>query len=553
MSLTNLAEAVAVRWRRTAALEPQWKPVRPADETGDIADVCLVLEGTYPYVTGGVSSWTHDVILAQPDLRFHLVTLLAPNSNLTPRYKVPRNVIGQTNVFLQEMPRGEDYSRRYEGLFQRLEEPLTKMLSGGGLADLALILDAIRPHRGRIGGEILLNSKPAWDTLTRVYKRQQPHSSFLDYFWGWRALLGGLYSVLLCDLPYARCYHTVCTGYAGLFAARARIESRRPVLLTEHGIYTNERRIEIAMADWLHESAQSELSIEKTRSDVRDLWVGTFISYSKACYEACAKIITLYEGNQFLQKADGADPSKLMVIPNGIDCAAFDGVEREGFDRNNVARPPTVALIGRVVPIKDVKTYIRAVGILKETLPNLRAFVLGPTDEDKDYFAECEAMVRHMGLTETVLFTGRVKLHDYLGKIDVIALTSISEAQPLVILEAGAFGIPSVATNVGACEEMILGSAAEDPPLGAGGVVTPLANPMATAEALARLLTDAAFYEQCSRAVKARLLKYYDKRDLDRAYRELYAEHCGADDLMPVSSRKEQFELWPVSASFSAN
>ena len=40
------------------------------------ADICLILEGTYPYVAGGVSSWTHDLIRAQPDLSFHLLTLL---------------------------------------------------------------------------------------------------------------------------------------------------------------------------------------------------------------------------------------------------------------------------------------------------------------------------------------------------------------------------------------------------------------------------------------------------------------------------------------------
>ena len=99
-------------------------------------------------------------------------------------------------------------------------------------------------------------------------------------------------------------------------------------------------------------------------------------------------------------------------------------------------------------------------------------------------------MVSYLGLSDTFEFTGPVKLHDYLGRVDVIALTSISEAQPLVLLEAGAASVPSVATDVGSCRDIIFGRADEEPPLGPGGFVTPLSNPLATAKGLADLLID---------------------------------------------------------------
>ena len=113
--------------------------------------------------------------------------------------------------------------------------------------------------------------------------------------------LASFYSIMLHPIPPARVYHAVSTGYAGLLAARAHLETQRPVLLTEHGIYTTERRIEIAMADWLYDVPTHEIRIEETESTLRDVWVNTFITYSRACYQACAKIITLYEGNQHLQ------------------------------------------------------------------------------------------------------------------------------------------------------------------------------------------------------------------------------------------------------------
>jgi len=92
--------------------------------------------------------------------------------------------------------------------------------------------------------------------------------------------------------------------------------------------------------------------------------VDTFTCYSRACYHAAAKIITLYGGNQQFQIEDGADAAKLEIIPNGVDYERFASVARASGERR-----PTVALIGRVVPIKDVKTFIRAVAALRRMIP----------------------------------------------------------------------------------------------------------------------------------------------------------------------------------------
>lgn len=490
--------------------------------TGVQVDVCLILEGTYPYVSGGVSTWTHDLLRAQSDLTFHLVCLLPQHADLTLRYKLPENVLGITHIVVGGLPKGAARLGEAKGLLKRLEDPLLKLTAGGSLADVAEVLAELRPLRARLGSEVLLNSPEAWDLLLRMYRSTHGESAFLDYFWTWRTILGGLYSILLAEIPDARVYHAVSTGYAGLFAACARLKTGRPVLLTEHGIYTNERRIEIAMADWLYHASATGLQIEKPARDLKDMWVDTFISYSHASYEAASRILTLYCGNQQYQVEDGAQPEKLGVIPNGID---FERYSAAALNRG--AHPPTVALIGRVVPIKDVKTYIRAIAIVRDAVPDVQALLLGPTDEDPRYFAECQNLVHHLGLQNYFTFAGPVQVADYLGRLDAVVLTSISEAQPLVILEAGAAGVPSVVTDVGACREMIYGDRREKELLGAGGEVTPLANPTATAHALVRLLTDPAHWDRSSRAIRERVRKYYDKPALDCAYRELY-EHWGA-------------------------
>ena len=48
------------------------------------ADICLVLEGAYPFIVGGVSHWTHALIRELPDLTFHLLTIQPQGAELTP-------------------------------------------------------------------------------------------------------------------------------------------------------------------------------------------------------------------------------------------------------------------------------------------------------------------------------------------------------------------------------------------------------------------------------------------------------------------------------------
>jgi glycosyltransferase involved in cell wall biosynthesis len=354
-------------------------------------------------------------------------------------------------------------------------------------------------------------------------------------------LIGGLYATLLAELPPAWAYHAVSTGYAGTLLARAVLETGRPGIVTEHGIYTNERRIEITMADWIYDTPYASFSVDDVPRNLKDMWKDVFGTYSLACYQASAEVLTIFGGNQKFQRGDGADPAKMRVIPNGVDVERFAAVERISG-----ARRPTVALIGRVVPIKDVKTFIRACGLLQQQILELEALIIGPFGEDKDYAEECRDYVRQLGLESTIAFTGKVNVFDYLGRIDVVVLTSISEGQPLVLLEAGAAGIPLVATDVGACREIIMGRDDEAPALGPGGVVTTLTSPKATAEGMFRLLGDPAFYTSCSGAIRERVRRYYDKRDMLGAYRQLYERLIDTPNVPRTGTGRA---AWPASAS----
>lgn len=490
--------------------------------SGQKADVCLILEGTYPYVTGGVSGWAHGLIREQSHLSFHLCAIVPRDADLSLKYTLPSNVIGLTTIRLNDLPPGANIN---DGLAHRLHralrEPLATLTSDKAmeLADLKRMIEVLNSTKATLGTEALLDHEEAWHQLVELYEVAFPDHSFLDYFWSYRAIAGGVYSVLLENLPQADIYHAMSTGYAGLMAARAKVETGKPVFVTEHGIYTNERRIEVTAADWLEATSSKALTIDKPRRDLRDMWIDSINNFSRVCYEASDQIITLFSGNQTSQIEDGASPEKMQVIPNGVDIARFSALahRRQGT--------PTIGLIGRVVPIKDVKSFIRACELLRQMVPDVKAYVIGPTDEDEEYFAECMTLVQLLGLEHVITFTGQARVDDYLPQLDVLVLTSISEAQPLVLLEAGAAGIPIVATDVGACREIIEGAPEEHPALGAGGIVTPLASPASTADAVYTLLSDPALYDTAAGTIKARVAHYYNESIQQQAYRNLYAEY----------------------------
>jgi glycosyltransferase involved in cell wall biosynthesis len=490
----------------------QKKPKRVKEQ----ADVCLLLEGTYPYVKGGVSSWTHDIIVQQSHLTFHVLCLVPSDENLELKFELPPNVLSVTDVVLREMPNKKGAPSR--NMMKQMQPELLKIINNeAGRDDFARLINIVQTSKAALSEEYLLNSEQAWEVLEEMYSSRYANSSMLDYFWSWRSVFGGVFSVLLCPLPPAKLYHTVCTGYAGLLAARAKIETGAPMLLSEHGIYTNERRVEISSADWLEETASSQLTVDVLHSDLRDLWIDAFTSYSRICYQAADKIVTLFAGNQPAQLEDGAAENKMMIIANGVDVERFAALPKVEHD------VPTIAMIGRVVPIKDVKSFIRAVAIMRDQMGDLRAYIMGNAEEDPEYAIECKKLAQHLLLDDVLIFTGAVRIDEYLPQIDVVVFTSISEAQPLVILEAGAAGIPIVSTFVGACEEMIYGAYNENPPLGAGGAVVPLSNAGAVAEETMRLLTDPAYYQSCSNAIRTRVSEYYNSDLQHQQYRQLYS------------------------------
>ncbi|MDQ8036249.1 MAG: GT4 family glycosyltransferase PelF [Pedobacter sp.] len=504
---------------------------------GKSADVGLLLEGTFPYVSGGVSSWVNQIIRGFPELTFALCFIGSRKEDYGDmRFQLPDNVVHlevhylhggndtppvmprRTNAAINEQVRAlHEHFRQREG---------NKACPHQENAAMQALLKAFRD--GQYTEEDFLYSRGAWDYITQQYRERCTDPSFVDYFWTVRIMHRPLWQLMKVAENFipVRCYHTISTGYAGYLGALLKQRRGRPLLLSEHGIYTKERKIDLFQAEWIRDNRGV---LEKDSSEVayfRNLWVRFFEALGRECYQHSHNIIALYETNRLRQITDGAPPERTQNIPNGINLPHLEKVR----EKRAPGVPLTICLIGRVVPIKDVKTYIRAMRTLVNRLPDVQAWIAGPEDEDPEYAKDCHNLVAGLGLSDNVKFLGFQKIDELLPKVGVMVLSSISEALPLVILEGYAAGVPCVSTDVGSCRQLIEGLGEEDRALGSSGEVVGIADPEALALAILKLLDNEERWHAAQAAGIARVGRYYTQEMMFAKYRAVYEDALSQPD-----------------------
>ncbi|HET6282320.1 MAG TPA: GT4 family glycosyltransferase PelF [Polyangia bacterium] len=507
-------------------------------------DICLLVEGTYPFVAGGVSSWVHDMLLGQPHLRFAILNIGShPAAYGEPRYQLPDNVTGLHKLFCQEAALALDAAARAEmtaqirlirqqadarpkpsrtlAAFRRMH--LENEVDAELLADLS---------SGDLSIAEFLHGRASFELLTEIAEKVAPDAPFLDLFWHFRAIHVPLLRILSKPVVEASCYHAVSTGYAGLLAAVWSHRSGRPLAVTEHGIYARERDLELSRVDWIRDHHQGGAGAAAwtwapRTSPLRGLWSRFFRTLSRVAYRQATRIVTLSDINRRKQVADGAPEVKIEIVPNGVDLKAeqIDADARQNDDTRDIiplqTRPLRVGFVGRVVPIKDVITFIKACDIALPII-DLDVRIIGPAEEDPEYAKRCRTLVDLLRRTEQIKFLGSQPPAQIYPDLDLVVLTSFSEGQPLVILEAYAEGLPVIASDVGACREMIEGRLAEDRAFGPSGIVTRVAAPKETAAAMVLMAKDSRMRRRMGMAGRKRVTTFYQRREMLAKYRALY-------------------------------
>lgn len=206
-------------------------------------------------------------------------------------------------------------------------------------------------------------------------------------------------------------------------------------------------------------------------------------------------------------KYDGIDPSRVMVIRNGVDTEKFNGMEETDMIRKEFSlgqEDIILGFTGRLVINKGLKYLIDAAALLKKEVDNFKILIIGKGS----LLDELKAMAKKNNVLDKVIFTGeRRDIPALLSCLDIYVMSSIKEGLPNALLEAMASGRPIVATKVGGIPEVIQH--------GISGQLVPPGDAGSLAKAIKLLISNSSMAKKngtCSERSSEKRLQYRSNR-----------------------------------------
>ncbi len=213
--------------------------------------------------------------------------------------------------------------------------------------------------------------------------------------------------------------------------------------------------------------------------------------------------------------ANGFSPAKTVVIPNGIDIdwllEGQDSRRLSGDSTSAFRDDPTIGTVARLHPVKDLGTFLNACAIIAREKPRARFLIAGDGPERH----ALEEQAGQLGLAEKIFFAGEVAdIRTILRRVDLFALSSLSESCPNALLEAMALGIPCVATAVGGVPEII--------EHGTNGLLCPAGSAVELANGILTLVRDGELRCNISAEAARTVRERFAMSRMVRSYLKLY-------------------------------
>lgn len=489
---------------------------RGARRTGSTR-VTLLTEGTYPHSHGGVSVWCDQLVQGMPDIEFDVVAVTGTGREPVV-WDLPAHVTGVRSVPMWgappegRLPRGRA-RRRLAAAYERF---LTALLDPRAEDEFAPALYAMA--RAAADGALspFLRSDQAITVLTGLWNRpglavREAGPTLHDALTA-TALLEHALRPLAAPPPEHGVAHAVSGGVAALPGLAALERHGVPLLLTEHGVYLRERYLGYRTAPYCW--------------PVKAVVLGFFRLLAGETYRRAALITPGNRYNRLWEEEGGAAPEAIRTVYNGVDPAAFPAAGPE-------PDIPTLSWAGRVDPIKDLETLIRAFALVRAQLPQARLRLFGGTPRGGEAYRErCEALAAELGHADAVTFEGRVDdIKDAYAAGNVVMLSSISEGFPFTLIEAMSCGRATVSTDVGGVREAV----------GDTGLVVAPRDPAAMAAAARALLADAPRRRAMGEAARLRVIEQFTLRRTIDTFRAIYLElPHRAPHMTPLPAPAEQ-------------
>jgi glycosyltransferase involved in cell wall biosynthesis len=215
------------------------------------------------------------------------------------------------------------------------------------------------------------------------------------------------------------------------------------------------------------------------------------------------------EDRHFFVEGNFIKPDRTRLIEGvGVDTAIFTPApEPEGI--------PVVGYVGRMLWDKGVGELVEAARLVRSSLP-LKLFLVGEPDEGNPTSIDLEVVKSWAaeGFVEWVGFEENVK--SVYDQCHIVALPSYGEGVPTVLLEAAACGRAIVASDIPGCRAVV-----ED---GVNGLLVPVGDTQALAEALRKLISNNELRRQMGTAGRERALRLFTKERINQETLDLIRE-----------------------------
>jgi glycosyltransferase involved in cell wall biosynthesis len=472
--------------------------------------VALLVEGAYPFVTGGVSTWCDQLMRGLDEDEFEIFAI-AGTSNERAALQLPPNATGLTIVALWDLdsaarrrPRPADqkeFLTLYRTFLRAALDPdadqaefthaLREVFSFAQREDLTAVLQT---------DEAIAALSETWrhlhesDPLTMLDAVQA--TELIEHFL--RPLSAPVLKADLC--------HAVSNGLPALLALAAKWTYGTPIVMSEHGVYLRERYLAFRNVQY--------------RLPVKTVLLALFKRLCATGYALADVITPVNVYNQRWETRHGADPDAISTAFNGILAEDYPVAEVE-------PDVPTIGWVGRVDPLKDLETLIRSFAIVHDRVPHAVLRLFGPTPIGNEWYEETlRSLTDALGLNDVVTFEGPIRpVTRAYAESTVVALSSISEGLPYTVMEAMMCGRATVSTEVGGIPELV----------GDAGALVPPRDPQAFGDACARLLEDDDLRHRMAGDARERALGLFQLRQMLDTFRDIYLRSRSAP-VAPVSA-----------------
>jgi len=197
-----------------------------------------------------------------------------------------------------------------------------------------------------------------------------------------------------------------------------------------------------------------------------------------------------------------------VVIRSGIELDRFGHPQVPREETQAAWRipldAPVVGTVTRLSPQKAPLDFVKAMGIVAQSIPNARFMMVG----DGPLRPQMESLAAELGIADRLILTGlRRDVPELMAAFDVFVLSSLWEGLPRVLPQAMATGLPIVATAIDGNAEAVSD--------GVNGILVPPANPSALSKAVIKLLNNPQLAKQLGQAGKKRAAEFSAEKMVD--------------------------------------